>query len=57
MVGLDSLRVKFNDEQAVSAAREMLVATLVKLLEIEGLAGRLVPLRRGRPGAANAWRE
>jgi hypothetical protein len=35
----------------------MLVATLATRLGIEALAGRLVRLRRGRPGAANAGRK
>src|SRR2546421_7674964 len=35
----------------------MLVATLAKRLGIEALAGRLVRLRRDRPGAANAGRK
>jgi hypothetical protein len=56
-VGLDGLRVKFDDERAVSDAGVMLVATLVKRLGIEVLAGRLVRLRRDRPGAANAGRK
>jgi hypothetical protein len=55
-VGLDCLRVKFDDERAVSDAGVMLVATLAKRLGIEALAGRLVRLRRDRPGAANAGR-
>ena len=56
-VGLDGLRVKFDDERAVSDAGVMLVATLAKRLGIEALAGRLVLLRRDRPGAANAGRK
>ena len=56
-VGLDGLRVKFDDERAVSDAGVMLVATLAKRLRIEALAGRLVRLRRDRPGAANAGRK
>src|SRR4051794_22116450 len=35
----------------------MLVATVAQRLGIEALAGRLVRLRRGRPGAANAGRK
>ncbi len=35
----------------------MLVATLAKRLGIEALASRLVRLRPGRPGAANAGRK
>ena len=56
-VGLDGLRVKFDDERAVSDAGVMLVATLARRLGIEALAGRLVRLRRGRPGAATAGRK
>jgi hypothetical protein len=56
-VGLDGLRVCFDDERAVSDAGVMLVATLARRLGIEALAGRLVRLRRDRPGAANAGRK
>jgi len=56
-VGLDGLRVCFDDERAVSDAGVMLVATLAQRLGIEELAGRLVRLRRDRPGAANAGRK
>jgi hypothetical protein len=56
-VGLDGLRVKFDDERAVSDAGVMLVATLAARLGVEALAGRLVRLRRDRPGAANAGRK
>ena len=56
-VGLDGLRVKFDDQRAVSDAGVVLVATLAGRLQIEGLAGRLVRLRRDRPGAANAGRK
>jgi Transposase DDE domain group 1 len=56
-VGLDGLRVEFDDQRAVSDAGVMLVATLVERLGIEALAGRLVTLRRDRPGAANAGRK
>lgn len=56
-VGLDGLRVKFDDERAVSDAGVMLVATLAGRLGIEALAARLVRLRRDRPGAANAGRK
>jgi hypothetical protein len=56
-VGLDGLRVEFDDERAVSDAGMMLVATLAKRLGIEMLAGLLVGLRRDRPGAANAGRK
>ena len=56
-VGLDGLRVEFDDERVVSDAGVMLVATLAQRLGIEALAGRLVRLRRDRPGAANAGRK
>jgi len=56
-VGLDGLRVCFDDERAVSDAGVMLVATLAGRLGIEALAGRLVRLRRERPGAANVGRK
>ena len=56
-VGLDGLQVKFDDERAVSDAGVMLVAVLAKRLGIEALAGRLVRLRRDRPGGANAGRK
>jgi Transposase DDE domain group 1 len=56
-VGLDGLRVGFDDERVVSDAGIALVATLAQRLGIEALAGRLVGLRRDRPGAANAGRK
>ncbi|HEU5356408.1 MAG TPA: IS1380 family transposase [Actinocrinis sp.] len=56
-VGLDSVRVGFDDERVLSDAGVMLVATLARRLGIEALAGRLVRLRRERPGAANAGRK
>lgn len=56
-VGLTGLRVRFDDERAVSDAGVMLVATLAARLGVEALAGRLVRLRRDRPGAANAGRK
>jgi hypothetical protein len=56
-VGLDGVRVEFDDQRAVSDAGVMLVATLARRLGIEALAGRLVRLRRDRPGAANAGRK
>ena len=56
-VGLDGLRVEFDDERVVSDAGVALVATLVKRLGVEVVAGRLVRLRRDRPGAANAGRK
>jgi hypothetical protein len=56
-VGLDGLRVEFDDERVVSDAGIALVATLAERLGIEALAGRLVSLRRDRPGAANVGRK
>lgn len=56
-VGLDGLRVEFDDERAVSDAGVMLVGTLAKRLGIEVIAARLVRLRSDRPGAANAGRK
>jgi Transposase DDE domain group 1 len=56
-VGLDGLRVEFDDERAVQHAGVALVATLADRLGVEALAGRLVRLGRGRPGAANAGRK
>jgi hypothetical protein len=56
-VGLDGLRVEFDDERVVSDAGVALVATLAQRLGIEALAGRLVRLRRDRAGAANAGRK
>jgi Transposase DDE domain group 1 len=56
-IGLDALRVVFDDERVVSDAGVVLVATLAQRLGIEGLAGRLVRLRADRPGAANSGRK
>src|SRR5204863_7764553 len=56
-VGLDGLQVVFDDERVVSDAGIARVATLAQRLGIERLAGRLVRLRRERPGAANAGRK
>ena len=56
-VGLDGVRVEFDDERVVSDAGVMLVATVCQRLGIEALAARLVRLRRDRPGAANAGRK
>jgi Transposase DDE domain group 1 len=56
-VGLDGVRVKFDDERVVCDAGVMLVATLAQRLGIEALAGKLVRLRRDRAGAANAGRK
>src|SRR5271168_1926165 len=56
-VGLDGLRVQFDDERVVSDAGVMLVATVAERLGIEALAGGLVRLRSERPGAANTGRK
>jgi Transposase DDE domain group 1 len=56
-VGLDGLRVCFDDERVVSDAGVVLAATLAGRLGIELLAQRLVRLRRERPGAANVGRK
>jgi hypothetical protein len=56
-VGLDGLQVVFDDQRVVSDAGIALVATLAGRLGIEELAGRVVRLRRDRPGAANAGRK
>src|SRR3954453_18602681 len=56
-VGLDGVRVEFDDERVVSDAGIALVATLAGRLGIEVLAGRLGRLRGDRPGAANGARK
>jgi hypothetical protein len=56
-VGLDGVRVCFDDERVVSDAGIALIATLAGRLGIERLAGRFVRLRRDRPGAANVGRK
>src|SRR3982075_1035563 len=56
-VGLDGVRISFDDERVVSDAGIALVATLAGRLGIERLAGRLVRVRRGQPGASNAGRK
>ena len=56
-VGLDGVRVVFDDGWAVSDAGIALVATLAERLGIERVAGRLVQLSRERPGAANVGRK
>ena len=56
-VGLNGLRVEFDDERVVGDAGIALVATLAERLALEALAGRLVRLRRDRPGAANGGRK
>jgi hypothetical protein len=57
LVGLDGVRVEFDDERVVSDAGVMLVAMLAGRLGVEMLAGEIVRLRRERPGAANAGRK
>jgi len=56
-VGLDGLRVTFDDERAVQHAGVALIATLADRLQIEALAERLVRLGGDRSGAANAGRK
>jgi len=56
-VGLDGVRVCFDDERVVSDAGIALAATLAARLGIEGLVGGFVRLRRDRPGAPNAGRK
>ena len=56
-VGLDGVRVVFDDDRVVSDAGVALVATLAGRLGIERLVGEVVRLRRDRPGAANAGRK
>jgi Transposase DDE domain group 1 len=55
-VGLDGVRVAFDDERAVADAGVVLVATLAARLGIEALAGRLIGLG-ARAGAANVGRK
>jgi hypothetical protein len=56
-VGLDRVRVVFDDERVVSDAGIALAATLAERLGIEGLVDRFVLLRPERPGARNAGRK
>jgi hypothetical protein len=56
-VGLDVLRVAFDDERVVSDAGIALAATLAQRLGIEALVERFVRLRPQRPGAASAGRK
>jgi DDE family transposase len=56
-VGLDGVRVEFDDERVVSDAGIVLVATVAARLGIEELAQRFVRLRPRLPGAGNAGRK
>src|SRR6266508_1129759 len=56
-VGLDQVRVVFDDERVVSGAGVALAATLAQRLGLEGLVERFVLLRPERPGARNAGRK
>src|SRR6058998_2726384 len=56
-VGLDQVRVVFDDERVVSDAGVALAATLAQRLGVEGLVDRFVLLRPDRPGARNAGRK
>jgi DDE family transposase len=56
-VGLDQVRVAFDDERVVSDAGIALAGTLAQRLGIEGLVDRFVLLRPDRPGARNAGRK
>jgi hypothetical protein len=56
-VGLDGVRVCFDDERVVSDAGIALVATLARRLGVEGLVERYVRPRRDRPEASSAGRK
>jgi hypothetical protein len=56
-VGLDGVRVRFDDERVVSDAGLILAASVAARLGIEELAQRLVRLRPKLPGASNAGRK
>src|SRR3954463_11220168 len=56
-VGLDGVRVTFDDERVVSDAGLMLLATLAQRLGIEECAQRFVRLRPKLPGAGSAGRK
>jgi hypothetical protein len=56
-VGLDQVRVAFDDERVVSDAGIALAATLAQRLGIKSLVDRFVLLRPERPGARNAGRK
>jgi len=59
-VGLDGVKVEFDDERVVADAGVMLAATLADRLGLEALAGDVVRLRGDRAGArtpgARSWR-
>src|SRR6266540_1222416 len=56
-VGLDQMRVAFDDERVVADAGIALAATVAQRLGIEALVDRFVRLRVDRPGARNAGRK
>ena len=56
-VGLDGVRVQFDDERVVSDAGIALAATLAVRLGIEAVVERFVRLRRDRLGAGTAGRK
>src|SRR6266487_1609738 len=56
-VGLDQVRIVFDDERVVSDAGVALAATLAQRLGVEGLVDRFVLLRPDRPGARKAGRK
>ena len=56
-VGLDGVRVAFDDERVVSDAGIVLAASVAARLGIEVLAQRFVRLRPKLPGASNAGRK
>src|SRR5215212_857224 len=56
-IGLDGVRVKFDDERVVSDAGIVLAATVATRLGIEELAQRFVRLPSRLPGAGNAGRK
>ena len=56
-VGLDRMRVVFDEERLVSDAGIVLVATVAVRLGVEALIERLVRLRPERPGASRPGRK
>jgi hypothetical protein len=56
-VGLDGVRVVFDDDRVVSDAGVALVAMLAGRLGIEALVGRFVVLGRGRPRGGERGQE